>query len=237
MTKHILIVDDEPNVRMTYRVALETEGFITHEADSGIRALEIGLSRHLDVAILDMRMPEMDGLQLLEAMRDRDVRTPVIIITAYADVPNAVKAMKLGAIDFLQKPLTPGQLRAIVHDVLERHEIGGERIVKKDFDYFIRAVKRAINLRDFAMAKKNIIRALEIDEKSPEALNLAGVMIEMRDDYDRAKKYYGAAIKQDSNYAPAQQNMRRIYELFHFGSSKEPYNLGKADEAERGESV
>ena len=232
MNKNILVVDDEPNVRMTYRMALETEGFVVNEAISAVPALEMAITRHFDLIILDVRLPEMDGLQLLEAMRDRDVRSPVVIITAYADVPNAVKAMKLGAIDFLQKPVTPGQLRAIVHDVLDRHETGGERVVKKDFDYFIRAVKRAINIRDFTMAKKNIIRALELNENSPEALNLAGVMIEMRDDYDRAKKYYGAAIKQDSNYAPAQQNMRRIFELFHFGTSREPYHLGHADKEE-----
>ena len=226
MKKKILVVDDEPNVRMTYRMTLETDGFEIHEAQSGLQALEQFMSQRFDLALLDMRMPEMDGLQLLETVRDRDVMAPVVIITAYADVPNAVKAMKLGAIDFLQKPVTPAQLRAVVRDVIERHETPGERPAKKDFDYFIRAVKRAINLGDFAGAKKNLIRALELNENSPEALNLAGVMIEMRNDYDRAKKYYGAAIKIDSNYEPAQQNMRRIFDLFHFGSSKEPYNLG-----------
>ncbi len=224
--KNILIVDDERNVRLTYRVSLESEGFAIHEAESSLKALEQLAARRFDLAILDMRMPEMDGLQLLEAIRDRDVDTPVVIITAYADVPHAVKAMKLGAIDFLQKPVTPAQLRALVHDVIERHEPGARPPVKKDFAYFIRAAKRSINLRDFNSARKELIRALELNENSPEALNLAGVMIEMRDDHERAKKYYGAAIKLDSNYEPAQQNMRRLFELFNFGSSNEPYNLG-----------
>ena len=61
--------------------------------------------------MLDLRMPEMTGLELLEQMNQLGITTPVVFITAYADVPNAVNAMKFGAIDFLQKPITPDQLR------------------------------------------------------------------------------------------------------------------------------
>ena len=67
---------------------------------------------------------------------------------------------------------------------------------------------------------------LELNDKSAEAFNLTGVLFEMKEDYDRAKKYYGQAIKLDKRYEPAQQNMRRIFELFNFGSSKEPVALG-----------
>lgn len=68
---------------------------------------------------------------------------------------------------------------------------------------------------------------LEVWTDSPEVFNLGGVLFEMLEDYDRAKRYYGQAIRLDRNYEPVQQNMRRIYELFHFGSSKEPFNLGE----------
>ena len=69
-------------------------------------------------------------------------------------------------------------------------------------------------------------KALELNTKSFEAFNLVGVLAEMLDDYDKAKKYYGRAIKLDKNYEPAQQNMRRLFELQNFGSSSEPFNLG-----------
>ena len=111
MKKRVLIVEDERNVRMTYRSALETEGFDVTEAESGAAAVEKFAQSKFDVAVLDLRMPEMDGLELLEVMRDKNIKTPAVIITAYGDVPNAVKAMKLGAIDFLAKPVTPDQLR------------------------------------------------------------------------------------------------------------------------------
>ena len=91
------------------------------EASDGGAALRELAGKDFDLAILDMRMPEMDGLELLAEMRERELQTPVVIITAYGDIPHAVRAMKLGAIDFLQKPLTPDALRSTVGEILDRH--------------------------------------------------------------------------------------------------------------------
>jgi DNA-binding response OmpR family regulator len=227
--KHpILIVDDEPNVRLNYRVTLETEGFEVQEASDGGAALRELADKDFDLAILDMRMPEMDGLELLESMRERNIQTPVVIITAYGDVPHAVRAMKLGAIDFLQKPLTPEVLRSIVGEILGRHAKPAPHPAREEtFDTHVQAAKRLINLREFPAAREHIAKALEIRSDSPEVFNLGGVLFEMLEDYKRAKRYYGQAIRLNKNYEPAQQNMRRIYELFQFGSSKEPFNLGE----------
>jgi DNA-binding NtrC family response regulator len=223
----ILIVDDEPNVRLNYRVTLETEGFEVWEAPSGSAALRELAGKEFDLAILDMRMPEMDGLELLESMRERNIQTPVVIITAYGDIPHAVRAMKLGAIDFLQKPLTPEILRASVGEILGRHlKPAPHPVLKETFGALVQAAKRLINLRQFTEARQQIAKALELRTDSEEVFNLAGVLFEMLEDYDRAKRYYGQAIRLNRNYEPAQQNMRRIYELFQFGSSKEPFNLG-----------
>lgn len=221
MSAHILVVDDERNVRLMYRTALES-AYQVDEAESGQKALELFVAHQYDLAILDLRMPEMTGLELLEKMHDGNVNTPAVIITAFGDVPNAVNAMKLGAIDFLQKPLTPDQLRAVVNDILVRHSAAESPEAPRDFDYYLRCAKRAVNLREFVSAKRNLIKALELNPDSPQALNLAGVMLEMREEFDQAKRYYGRAIKVDKDYEPAQTNMRRIFELFRFGSSKEP---------------
>ena len=225
MSPKILIVDDEPNVRLMYHSALESEKYELYEADSGTKALDQCKLRKHDVAILDLRMPGMDGLELLHQMQELNINTPVVFITAFADVPNAVNAMKLGAIDFLKKPILPDQLRAIVKDILVRREADKPKAEPLDFDYYLRCAKRAINLRDFASAKLKLVKALELDPNSPQAFNLVGVMLEMREEYDQAKRYYGQAIKLDKNFEPAQQNMRRIFDLFNFGSSKEPFNM------------
>jgi DNA-binding response OmpR family regulator len=225
MTAKILIVDDEKNVRLNYRMTLETEGYTVFEAVSGVAALEELVGRSFDLAILDMRMPGMDGLELLAKMREFGIGVPAMIVTAYSDVPHAVKAMKLGAIDFLQKPLRPEELRRIVTEILKRHAPQKEQVAES-FTSHITAAKRCLNLRSFAMARIHLVKALELNNKSVEAFNLAGVLAELLDDVDKAKKYYGQAIKLNKNYEPAQQNMRRLFELQNFGRASEPLNLG-----------
>ncbi len=128
--KRILIVDDEPNVRLGYRITLETEGYDVCEADGATEAFQAFDASDFSLAILDLRMPEKDGLVLLEEMRKKGLTIPVVIITAYGSVPNAVRAMKLGAIDFLEKPLTPELLRRVVKEVVERHASSPENVGK-----------------------------------------------------------------------------------------------------------
>jgi FixJ family two-component response regulator len=231
MSKRILIVDDEPNVRLSYRITLETEGLAVREADGAVKALEQFAGDRFDLAILDMRMPEMDGLDLLAEMRERGLKTPAVIITAYGDVPHAVRAMQLGAIDFLQKPLTPEALRNLVAEILARHvpqeAVETKPALRDDFASQLSEAKRLLNLQAFGIAWTYLARTLELNSKSPDALNLAGVFFEMQEDYERARKLYGKAIKYGPYYEPAQQNMRRIFELFHFGSSREPLAFGE----------
>ena len=225
MSANILIVDDETNVRLNYRITLETEGYEVFEAVSGETALEALVERSFHLAILDMRLPAMDGLQLLGKMREVGITVPAMIVTAYSDVPHAVQAMKLGAIDFLQKPLRPEDLRRIVAEILTRH--APQKVHSAEsYNSHLVAAKRCLNLRSFAMARIHLTKALELNNKSVESFNLAGVLAEALDDIDKAKKYYGQAIKIDKNYEPAQQNMRRLFELQHFGSTSEPLNLG-----------
>jgi tetratricopeptide (TPR) repeat protein len=127
--------------------------------------------------------------------------------------------------------MTPEALRRLVTEILTRH-VPTAPTEKKDpaansfADQLIEA-KRLLNLQRFASAWTHLARAMELNPQSPEALNLAGVYFEMQEDYERAKKLYGKAIKYGPYYEAAQQNMRRIYELFHFGSSKEPFAFGE----------
>ena len=225
MNERLLIVDDETNVRLNFRMTLETEGYEIFEAGSGEQAVQLLAQHSFALAILDVRMPGMDGLELLAKMREIGIRVPAMIVTAYGDVPHGVKAMKLGAIDFLQKPLRPEDFRNIVAEIIKRHARPNDPLVET-FSAHIVAAKRCINLRAFAKARLHLAKALELNAKSVDAFNLAGVLAELLEDYDKAKKYYGRAIKLDKNYEPAQQNMRRLFEVDQFGSSTEPVNLG-----------
>ena len=220
----VLVVDDEKNERLNFRTTLETEGYEIFEASSAELALELLAEHSFALAILDMRMPGIDGLELLARMRASKIKVPAMIVTAYSDVPHAVKAMKLGAIDFLQKPIRPNDLRNAVAEITQRHAHEDDRA--DSFDANLVAAKRSINLGRFDKAQLHLRKALKLNEKSPEAFNLAGVLAEIHEDYNQAKKCYGQAIRLNGNYEPAQQNMRRLFEVDHFGSSNEPVNLG-----------
>jgi len=226
MNNRILIVDDETNVRLNFRFTLEMEGYEIFEARSAEQALDVLAERSFALVILDMRMPGMDGLELLAKMRERGNSVPAMFVTACGDVPRAVEAMKLGAIDFLQKPLRPGELRNVVAEILKRYARPGDSPAET-VNTHIAAAKRCLNLRAFANARLHLVKALELNPKSVEVFNLAGVLAELLEDYGKAKKCYGQAIKLDKNYEPARQNMRRLFEVDHFGSSKEPVNLGE----------
>jgi DNA-binding NtrC family response regulator len=100
----VLIVDDEKNIRATLARGLRLEGYRTAEAADGREALSLLENAGADLVLLDVQMPEMDGLALLEAMRERGINVPAIVLTAHGSIEKAVRAIKLGAFDFIEKP-------------------------------------------------------------------------------------------------------------------------------------
>jgi CheY-like chemotaxis protein len=121
MKKRILVIDDEDHIRQVMRMTLEAAGYEVGEAADGPRGLEaFGNGSGWDAVLLDQRMPGMDGLETLRRMRQRRADVRVIMITAYASIELAVDAMKLGATDFVRKPMTPEIVRNAVTAALAR---------------------------------------------------------------------------------------------------------------------
>ena len=110
----ILIVDDDPDVRDSLRALLEASGFDVRDHDSATGVLSDPAVGTALCLIADIRMPGMDGLQLQEELNGRKIPVPVIVVTGHGDVPLAVRAMKAGAIDFLEKPFDEELLLAAV---------------------------------------------------------------------------------------------------------------------------
>jgi len=120
-SKRILIIDDEENIRRVTRLTLEAAGYEVGEAADGERGLEaFGDGAAWDAVLLDQRMPGMDGLETLRLIKQRRPDARVIISTAYASIELAVDAMKLGAADFVRKPMTPAILRNAVAAALAK---------------------------------------------------------------------------------------------------------------------
>ena len=129
----ILIVDDEPGVLLVLEHTLQSEGYEVETAVNGEDALQKIAETNYDLLLLDLHLGSMDGLQLLEAARQKDEAVIVIILTGYASMNSAVEALRLGAFDYLFKPAMPDVIRQRIRagladreQVLERERILGQ---------------------------------------------------------------------------------------------------------------
>lgn len=126
----ILVVDDELSICQGCQRIFEEEGYTFKFALSGKEGLEKAAMEVFDVAIVDLKMPDIDGLEVMRTIKQRQPSLAMIMITGYASVPTAVEAIKLGAEDFIPKPFTPDEILMVVNKVVERikgtEEIGGD---------------------------------------------------------------------------------------------------------------
>jgi DNA-binding response OmpR family regulator len=120
--QRILVVDDEPNVVKSCARMLELEGFEVQTASGGSEALALYKRENFDMALVDLRMPDMSGLEVLAALKEHDPNATAAIFTAYGTKENAIEALRLGACEFLEKPLDAKVVVATVRRILEQKE-------------------------------------------------------------------------------------------------------------------
>jgi two-component system nitrogen regulation response regulator NtrX len=125
----VLVVDDEGAIRDSLRMILEFEGYRVDEAASGPQALTRVAERPPDAIVLDIKMPEMDGLELLKALRERGYDMPVLMISGHADVQTAVEATRRGAYDFFEKPLERERVLLSLRNAIEAFRLQAENSV------------------------------------------------------------------------------------------------------------
>jgi Response regulators consisting of a CheY-like receiver domain and a winged-helix DNA-binding domain len=129
MKSKILFVDDEEPIRELVRFYIEKEGFTMLEAGNGVEALEVFENDYVDLAIVDVMMPKMDGWELVKEMKEiRDV--PVIMLTAMGESKDKLKGFDLGVDDYVVKPFDPDELMARVKTILKRYSINSQNVVK-----------------------------------------------------------------------------------------------------------
>jgi two-component system response regulator AtoC len=121
--KQILVVDDEPNLRRVLRAQLERDGYDVHTAEDGEQAIALLRDNHLDLVITDLRMPKLDGMELLRRIVSSEDAVPVVMITAHGTVDTAVEALKTGAFDYITKPFDQAEVRTIVRKALRTQDL------------------------------------------------------------------------------------------------------------------
>jgi two-component system nitrogen regulation response regulator NtrX len=126
MSRTILIIDDEPSIRDSLEGALTDEGYKTLKANSALSGIELAQKNSPDAILLDIWMPEMDGLTAIQELKKRGVETPVIIMSGHGTIETAVKSTKLGAFDFLEKPIELDRLLLVIRNALSARDLREE---------------------------------------------------------------------------------------------------------------
>src|SRR5918999_4178005 len=122
----ILIVDDEPGVRTALSGVLRDEGYQVDAVDSGEACLERLARQPYDVVVLDIWLPGMDGLATLARMRERQVDSQVVVISGHGNIESAVRAIKMGAFDFVEKPLSLEKTVLVVRNAMRQQRLEAE---------------------------------------------------------------------------------------------------------------
>ena len=122
-TLKVLVVDDDEAIRISLKQVLVKEGHITTVAENGLLALEQLKRNHFDLALVDLKMPGIDGMSLLKEIRNHDPSTDVVIITGFATVETAVEAIKYGAYDYIQKPFSIATIRLVLNKIAEKRSV------------------------------------------------------------------------------------------------------------------
>jgi DNA-binding NtrC family response regulator len=133
MVKTVLIVDDDPTQRRLLQAVIEKQGYKAETAESGEAALDRVASPGIDVMLLDLIMPGMDGMETLEALQRKQINLPVIVLTASGGIETVVSAMRAGASDFFVKPASPERIAVSIRNALKVQNLSGEvqRLSKK----------------------------------------------------------------------------------------------------------
>ena len=127
----VLAIDDEPSMIEWLKILLEHEGYEVRTAMIGTRGEEIFKTWKPDVVVTDMMLPDADGLELLRKFKQTHADTEVIVVTGHGSVPKAVEAMKAGAHSFVEKPIEPDTLLAMLERAIERRDLVGENLLLK----------------------------------------------------------------------------------------------------------
>ena len=205
----ILVADDERNIRTNLAMVLEAAGYSVDAAKDGDEALDLCKNNHPDIAFVDLHMPKLAGLDVLANIRSLSPKTAVVIITAYGSAANAVQAMKLGAVDFLEKPFEPKIISLLCEEILQRQKIASGGSVDDLLHLAELARKRGAHLEERAYLKTAMLR----DVARAEPCYQLALGAEADGDARQALQYYFIAHDADPTYEPAEAALIRLGRL------------------------
>lgn len=185
--KRILVIDDTKNIRMLLTKCLEHEGYQVETAKDGQEALEMFSKSKYDLAFLDIKMSKISGTEVLKSIREMGIETPVIIITAYATVKNAVQCTKLGAATYLQKPFTAEKIRAVLSELMNQNEYNA---ISSKTEIMLEQSRELIGSGAFADAVEMLKTIIVKEIDNPEIYFLLSKAFQGMGNKENAEKFY-----------------------------------------------
>jgi len=204
--KRILIVDDESHIRMTLKQMLEDAGYGVATAESGPVALDYLDNNDCDLVLLDVRMPGLDGFEVLDRLNEQRPDLSVVIVTAHGTVDQATEAIREGAENFIHKPFSPEQIRSVVAQALAEEPDAPDRT----YNEYVQSARAGIRDKDLEKARQHVQEAFAIDATQPEAFNLLGVIMQLQSKFPEARRYYQSALSLRPGYEPAVYNRDNV---------------------------
>ncbi len=187
-----LVVDDTKNIRILLTTCLEVCGYKVTTASNGSEAIKILEETDFDLIFLDVKMPEISGTGVLKHIRSLDIDTPVIIMTAFATVKNAIDCTKLGAVAYLQKPFTAEKVKNLLF------EIENSPLQNKAEEDYINNALQLIDKNRLDSAYNLLKKALSINPNNSECYRLIGRVHELNGVPDEAERFYNIAKQFDN---------------------------------------
>ncbi|MCK4575340.1 sigma-54-dependent Fis family transcriptional regulator, partial [candidate division WOR-3 bacterium] len=158
-----LIVEDKESFREYIKEVLKTGGFNVFDTDTGKEAMELFKSKNIDLVLLDLRLPGKDGISIAKEIKKIDKTVPIIILTAYGTINNAVTAIKLGVYDFIEKPVDPDRLLYLVERATREQQLLRENIILREelskMYGFSRIIGKSKELNKAAMLAQRVARS------------------------------------------------------------------------------
>lgn len=185
--KKAMVVDDTKNIRNLLTTCLELNGYTVTTASNGYEALTLLETKSFDIVFLDIKMPQVSGTEVLKRMRSIGINIPVVIMTAFGTVRNAIECTKLGAVAYLQKPFTSSKVKAVLEELENFNE------EEKTITDYITDSKKLLESGKVEEAYENLKIALSIDPSVSECYELIGKVFVAKGDVTQAIKFHKMA--------------------------------------------
>jgi len=185
--KKALVVDDTKSIRLLLTTCLETMGYEVLGAINGEEALKLFKSIDFDIAFIDIKMPEISGTEVLRRIRSLGNQVPVVIMTAFGTVKNAVECTKLDAVAYLQKPFTADKIRSVLNEINNLSKNATE------METYLSTSKEYLELGRINEAYAILKNALSINPSCGECYKLIGKVHELEGKLEEARRFYNIA--------------------------------------------